>query len=251
MILHNMHIHSFFSNCASREMRIEKIIIEAEKAGIEQIGISDHIDRPDAKERQNRLLDNFLIIEKLKPSIDVLIGCETSQIDPSTIALDKETAQQLDFVLVSSNHYHLNHVENPNGKTPSEYAKHYLRMVEGAIDWGYATAISHPFLHTKVRDLDHQQVLASYDRNEFHRVLQKAAETCVAFELNPRHLRYALDFFKELIAFGTQIGLKFSFGTDAHKLHEIAYKATDMELLNNLGVRERNLIIVEKRFSHE
>lgn len=232
--LHNLHIHSFFSRCASREMTIERIIIEAEKAGLEMIGISDHIDRPDAKERQNRLLDNFLIREKLNPSINVRIGCETSQIDPNTIALDEGIARQLDFVLVSSNHYHLSIVENPSEKTPWEYAAHYLRMVEGAIDWGHATSISHPFLLAKVRDIDHAQVLASYDRNELHRILRKAAGKGVAFELNPRHLRYAKDFFKELVDFGTRVGLKFTLGTDAHKPHEIAYSSADMEILSLL-----------------
>lgn len=241
MILHNMHMHSLISKCASQEMTMERIITEAEKAGIQTIGISDHIDSPDS-DRQNQLLDNFEILEQLHPSIDVRIGCETSQLNPGTIAVDKETAQQLDFVLVASNHYHLSRVENPDDKSPSGYAAHYLRMVEGAIDWGYTTTIAHPFLLAKVRDIEHSQVLASYDRNELHRVLQKAVEKNVSFELSPRHLRHAMDFFKELVDFGRRVGLKFVPGTDAHKPHDIAYNAEDIETLNSLGVREQDFI---------
>jgi len=220
---------------------MEHITTEAEKAGVGIIGISDHIDYPDS-DRQNQLLDNFIIREKLNPSIDLRIGCETSQFNPNTFAVDEETAQQLDFVLVASNHYHLSHVENPDDKSPSGYAAHYLRMVEGAIDWEHTTIIAHPFLLAKVRNINHSEVLASYNRDVLNRVLQKAAERNVAFELNPRHLRYAMDFFKELLDFGKQAGLKFALGTDAHKPHEIAYSTEDIETLNNLGVRKQDFI---------
>ncbi|MFB3041502.1 MAG: hypothetical protein ACE1ZS_06830, partial [Candidatus Poribacteria bacterium] len=91
---HNMQIHSILSNCASREMTIERIINEAERGGLATIGISDHIDLPDPA-RQNQLLANFEIVEKLNPSMNVRVGCEASQIAPDTIVVDKATAQQL------------------------------------------------------------------------------------------------------------------------------------------------------------
>jgi len=75
-----------------------------------------------------------------------------------------------------------------------------------------------------------------------HRILQKAAEKNVAFELNPRHLKHAMPFFKELVDFGTQVGLKFALGTDAHKPHDIAYNAADIAILNSLGVCEQDFI---------
>ena len=240
---HNMQIHSILSNCASREMTIERIINEAERGGLATIGISDHIDLPHPA-RQNQLLANFEIVEKLNPSMNVRVGCEASQIAPDTIVVDKATAQQLDFVLVATNHYHLRQVEKPHDTSPASYAAHYLRMVEGAIDWGYTTIIPHPFLLAKVRELDHAQVLASYNRDELHRILHKAADMNVAFELNPRHLRHAMDFFKELLTLGRQVGLKFALGTDAHKPHDIAYSEEDMETLNQLGIGESDLIVV-------
>ena len=154
MRLHNMQIHSTLSQCASDEMTMERIISEAEKAGLETIGISDHIDYLDPS-REQKLLENFSLRDKLCPNINVQIGCEASQIDRCTIALDIATAKQFDFVLVASNHYHLSHVENPIERSPSAYAQHHLQMIEGAIDWGYTTIIPHPFLLAKVRDIDH------------------------------------------------------------------------------------------------
>ena len=47
MKLQNMQIHSVLSRCASPKMTMERIVLEAEKAGLETIGISDHIDHLD------------------------------------------------------------------------------------------------------------------------------------------------------------------------------------------------------------
>jgi len=68
MRLHNMQIHSTLSQCASDEMTMERIISEAEKAGLETIGISDHIDYLDPS-REQKLLENFSLRDKLCPNI--------------------------------------------------------------------------------------------------------------------------------------------------------------------------------------
>jgi len=117
-------------------------------------------------------------------------------------------------------------------------------MIEGAIDWGYTTIIPHPFLLTKVRNVNHSAVLASYDRHQLKRVLSKAATNQVAFELNPRHLKSSPNFFKELINLGQQVGLKFALGTDAHKPHEIKYDQIDLQTLNQIGVRQEHLLAI-------
>ena len=67
---------------------MERIISEAEKAGLETIGISDHIDYLDPS-REQKLLENFSIRDKLCPPINVQIGCEASQIDQCTIAVSQ------------------------------------------------------------------------------------------------------------------------------------------------------------------
>ena len=238
---HNLHIHSLLSNCASREMTIARVVDEAERAGLETVCISDHIDRVDPA-REAAVLGNFAVVRELRPSIRVLVGCEVSQIRPDAIAVGRETARRLDFVLVAANHYHLDHVENPVDRSPAGYAAHYLRMVEGAIDWGCATAIAHPFLLAKVRDVDHQEVLASYDRDELRRILQKAAERCVAFELNPGHVRAATGFFEELVAIGQSVGVKFAPSTDAHQPEQIAFGEDDLETLEQIGIGDEDLI---------
>jgi len=67
---------------------MERIVLEAEKAGLETIGISDHIDHLDLA-REKKILENFVLRDKLCPAIDVKIGCEVSQMNPTTIPITK------------------------------------------------------------------------------------------------------------------------------------------------------------------
>ena len=57
MKLHYMQIHSILSRCASPQMTMERIVVESEKAGLETIGISDHIDSG----CEEKLLENFVL----------------------------------------------------------------------------------------------------------------------------------------------------------------------------------------------
>ena len=243
MRLHNMQIHSDLSRCASRQMTMERIIIEAEKAGIETIGISDHIDYLDPV-REEQILENFVLRDKLRPAIDVKIGCEASQINPTTIAIRSNTAEELDFVLVAANHYHLEQVENPTGKSPLAYAQHHLKMIQGAINWSHTTIIPHPFYLSKVRQIDHLLVMDSYDQPQLNRVLSNAAKNSVAFEINPRQVIKSPEFFQLLVRRGQQLGVKFALGTDAHKPEDIQYNPSDLQILEHIGVSQNHLLEV-------
>ncbi len=64
--------------------------------------------------------------------------------------MNEEIVDLLDYVIVSCNHYHLKHVENPNPGTPQAYANHYLDMLYGAAELGYVDTIGHPFYHQKL-----------------------------------------------------------------------------------------------------
>ena len=59
-------------------MTMKRIVVEAEKAGLETISISDHLDSA----REEKLLENFVLRDKWYPAIDVKIGCEVSQMNP-------------------------------------------------------------------------------------------------------------------------------------------------------------------------
>ena len=244
IIRQNMHVHSRLSLCAAEEMTLPGILAEAERASLEWIGLCDHIDVPDAT-RYQEVLGNISVVSSIESPVKVLVGSEATMIAPDLMAVSDEVAAALDYVMVAVNHYHLGHVENPLDRSPQGYADHYLRMLESAVTWEYASIIAHPFWHAKVRDMDHAQVLASYDLATLERVLRKAAEHRVAFELNPGHVRQAVGFFKDIVQFGQPIGLTFALGTDAHRLENISYSVDGgwgpEQMAQELGLRTEDL----------
>jgi len=245
MIKQNLHIHSVLSGCASKNMFIKAIIIEAEKCSMSAIAITDHIDNPKTKDHRGReLIKEYEKIKKLKffsTDLNVFLGCEISQTSPNTFSISNEIASEMDIVLVSCNHYHLKYVDKPLNVSPADYADHYLSMVEGALNWKYTNIIAHPFHLHKLKWIDHVQVLKNYDMNRLKTILSVAADKKIAFELCPRHLKNHLGFFTQLLHYGREFGTKFSIGTDAHKLSQICYDDKDLKVLKMLGIKEEDL----------
>jgi HisJ family histidinol phosphate phosphatase len=243
----NFHIHSNLSGCASKNMSIERIITKAEKCYLTIIAVVDHIDRLSTRaQRGKELLRKYGEIKKIfikqQSNIKVLLGCETSQISPNIFSVKDEVADKLDIVLVSCNHYHLKFVDKPFNTSPKGYADHYLTMLEGAVSWKYTDIIAHPFYLHKLKNIEHSEVLINYDRNRLKEILSMAVEKNIAFELCPRHFKYHLNFFQELLSYGREVKLKFSLGTDAHKLSQICYQYKDIEVLKLLDVQGDDLI---------
>jgi histidinol phosphatase-like PHP family hydrolase len=151
--------------------------------------------------------------------------------------------------MVSCNHYHLSHVENPDPGTPQAYADHYLSMLEGATDLGYADTIGHPFFHHKLaKKLGVEalhETLRLYDENRLQALLKRSAEVDMAYEINPRHADQALEWFRDLIQEARRHGTKFTLGTDAHAIASLGYPdrpgRTCLDVFNDLGLTESDL----------
>lgn len=241
----NFHIHSTLSGCASKNMFIKAIIVEAEKCSMSAIAITDHIDNPKTKDHRGRqLLEDYRKIRNLKffsSNLHILLGCEITQIDPDTFSISDEIADEMDIILVSCNHYHLKYVDKPCDVSSAGYTDHYLTMVEGALNWKYTNVIAHPFHLHKLKWIDHARVLENYDIDRLKNILRIAADRNVAFELCPRHFKNHLGFFTQLLLYGREYGTKFSIGADAHKLSQVCYRDEDLRVLEAIGVREEDL----------
>ncbi len=236
----NMHVHTRRSACAKEEMTLESIDRAAREADVRFIGLADHID---VIHHNHRPLRNREDLAGGDWDVEFLVGCEATVLSPNRMAIEDRIARQLDYVMVSANHYHLDSVENPRTRDPASYAAHYLRMLQGVMDWGLADIVAHPFLHTKIgRILDPVDVLGCYDWNQLEDVMNRAAAANLAFEIKPAFLSIAPDFFGELLSLGRRLGLRFSLGTDAHRLSEIAYPDDFSVKADRLGLRRTDLI---------
>jgi len=242
-LTHNLHVHSVVSNCAKREMLIPDIAAEAQRVGLNTIAIVDHIDLAEEPDREEAVLANRKIVEKLDGPVRVLAGSETTVIAPGVPAASEATRRDLDIVLLALNHYHLANVERPQPETPEAYAKHHLLMMRSAAALPYVHVIAHPFCHSKLPDLDLAETLAAYDTGEVRETLALLAQAGIRLEINPGHVRVAPQFFGDAVRIARQVGLRFTTGSDAHRLENIAYGDHVGPLLESIGLREEDIAL--------
>jgi histidinol phosphatase-like PHP family hydrolase len=250
VIRQDWHMHTY--RAGGKDDAIVKDIIATNEAyGLDLMGISEHIDRLDQREEfkekvaANRREAEAVPTKKMR----VMIGTESTMINPSLCAVGDEIAGLLDYVMVSCNHYHLKHVENPNPGTPEAYADHYLDMLMGAADLGYADTIGHPFFHGKLRKVlgmdGLHAVLKAYNEERLVAVLKRAAAVNMAFEINPRHADGALEWFRDLVQEARRHGTKFTLGTDAHAIKSLGYPEgegrTCSDILRDLTITDADL----------
>lgn len=220
---YNLHLHSYKSKCANPEMTLENIVTEAQQLGYDFIGISDHINTFD--DSPELLLETR---QELTPLTEypVLVGVETTQLAPHQMSLRDEFATQFDYVIVAPDHYHLSGVEQPVESTPAGFAKHHLKMLEGAIRWPSTDIIAHPFLVRRQRDSDASfwnEFVRSIDRGHLRELLALAQVNDVAFEINVHAYRKLPEIHREMIEMGQVLGTRLAPATDAHKLAQLDF----------------------------
>lgn len=250
-IRQDWHMHTWRAG-GKDDMIVADMIKTNAAYGLDLMGISEHIDRLDEREEfQEKVAANRSEAEAASPGgMKVMIGTESTMINPRLCAVGDEIAAMLDYRLVSCNHYHLKHVENPAPATPENYAAHYLDMLWGAAELGYADTIGHPFYHQKLNKIfDHDGLMAilkAYDTERLTAVLKRSAEVNMAYEINPRHADRALEWFRDLIQEGRRHGVKFTLGTDAHAIPSLGYPDNDSgrtcaDVITDLGLTDEDL----------
>lgn len=248
-IKQDWHMHTYRAG-GKPDAIVADIIKTNEAYGLDLMGISEHIDRLDQRpEFIEKVTANRNEANAVSTNMKVMIGTESSMINPNLCAVGDDIPELLDYVLVSCNHYHLQHVENPKSKTAESYADHYLDMLTGATELGYVDTIGHPFYHQKLaKKLGRDtllKVLKVYNEERLIQVLKKSAEVNMAYEINPRHADQALDWFKDLIVEARLHGTKFTLGTDAHAIASLGYpdqpNRTCLDVFNDLNLTKNDL----------
>jgi len=255
---HNMHIHTFRSNCGQPEMVIADIVERAESAGLEVIGLVDHVDLGAAKEIAALHADRR-DVERLRPALKVLVGTEVTMLSPRRLAITPEQAQGLDFVMVAANHFHLREiVEQPTSDSPQAFAEHALAMLQGAIETGMADIIAHPLVaKTGVLAFEPERLITELTSERLAPVLIKAAQRGTAMELNPWLAAQFPAFYAVFIAACKEHGVRFALGSDAHRLENIPYAGSGVHRgagpddLEALGVRGGDLVEPLTAFSRQ
>ncbi|MDD5697393.1 MAG: PHP domain-containing protein [Victivallaceae bacterium] len=220
------HIHTYLSACCSDRngMRPDKIINRTEKLGYECIGFSDHY-----------WLDGFNSVLKLKKDLGelkkdtatkVLLGCEADLISENrtTITRKEITDLKLDFVILATNHFHLDVVEKPGSGSPRAAAEHWLKFLRAGILSGLADIIPHPILNLYNALGNMDAVMDTVKDEEIFEVLELAAAKHVAMDINPRLFTnplWSADIQIRFYGLCKKAGVKIAPASDAHALDEI------------------------------
>jgi len=248
-ITHDFHIHTKLSLCAGPQGGTYKEYIgQFSKQGLKKVGFSDHfwdekvgyegvyVECRNAGVPHYYRTQNFDHINQLRQEIDsfsangieVFFGAE-AEYDPTRrdIALSRETAEKLDFVVVPNSHTHM--------IMPKEYyypyEKHRDFMVQAFVDIVSSPmrdkilSVAHPF-YAVCCPYDVESLMSTIDDDTYKRIFSLAAESGVAIEINTGCVEELLakntpDCAAEhirMFALAKACGAKFTFGSDAHSI---------------------------------
>jgi len=231
MLTHDIHVHTFLSRCGKPDAIPEDYIKKAKEQGIKVLGFSDHLWDSDVEGAtpwyQSQNLEHLLKIKELLPKqidgIKILIGCETEYCGNGKVAITKEHAKMLDYVLVPVTHFHWKGLVLPSHITSSkDMAKLMVDRFREAVQLGVATGIAHPFVpggHT-----DRLEEILSYISNdEFEECFGLAAENDVSVEIQTQmHTRddngEYMDVYCRMFEMVKKAGCKVHIGSDAHSM---------------------------------
>lgn len=224
----NLHIHTTFSGCAKPEMLVEAIMAEAERCGLTDIALVDHIQG----DEEQKLAKNLPVLQKevkeLRTSVRVMVGAELSAYGVGLYSLKDNDSIQPEYRLYAHNHYHVKPWEHPEDPSPGSYKEHCKKVLRSVLVSGKADCIAHPFTDDYVAKFfpgDQKGVkdamTSLWTENELGDLLTLGKQHEVAFELNMSSLLSRPDFARKYFRVGKEVGAVFNIGTDAHQLHRI------------------------------
>ncbi len=200
----DLHTHTLRSDGANTA---EEMALEALRLGRSYIGISDHSKNEriahgmDEKRFAVHFRELDQLSEKMGSRIKILKSAETDILKDGSLDLDKKTLEEMDYVLASI-HTNLNMDRN-------EMTKRLVTCIEG----GMVDIIAHPTdrIINERRPID----------IDLDRIFEAAKDHGVAFEINAFPER--LDLNDENILKAREYRLKFSIGTDSHRLPHLSF----------------------------
>lgn len=254
MIKNNYHTHT--KRCYHAIGEDEEYVKAAIKAGIKQLGFSDHtpwhyessfeasMRMPESK------LDDYLnsiryLKDKYKNEIDILIGLECEYFERYLPWLKKMIKEKdIDYIILGNHYYQTDELHKYFGTPVDEYyLKSYVDHCIKAIDSGLYSYIAHP-------DLVYYDQSSDLYQQEMSRLCAYAKEKDMPLEFNllgfetKRH--YPNDTFWQI---ASKYQNKAIIGYDAHtpdsllndKVYNQAYnylKSLDVELIDSIKLKK-------------
>jgi histidinol phosphatase-like PHP family hydrolase len=232
----DFHVHTHHSPCAKDKFNSHplRILAHAERLGIKVIGFADHFaQRPEETIPFYESCGPW-IIDQLREELEVnqttvhtLVGCEADQVALDSLTIDAAYAAQLDFVVLSASHFHLPGVQQPPSLEPRVVAEFFLAFLRAAVHYEFVSIIAHPFF-TPGNVLGKPKAYMSRIQDaELYEIAELALGNQVAMEVNGHLDRQPgyLHAIKRFFQICREVGVKLTFGSDAHRLQSLGSSA--------------------------
>ncbi len=234
---YDFHVHTRLSPCAQPEMRIDAILRQCVGNGVKYLGITDHIG---ASTDPDILVEVRSELERFQAPMLTFVGCEADVLAVGKHAVTEDVKSRVDFIAVAANHFHLPTVAQPDEMSPRGLARHYLEMFSYACTLGFADVIVHPM--TVLLDTYEPEFLELIEDDQLIEPIENARDNGIAMEISPRALLpNQIAFRMRFLRLCKRIGVKFSIGSDAHRLRQVGCGALMQGLVNELGITESDI----------
>ena len=243
----DLHIHTFFSPCSEPTMSFPAILEAAEKAGVREIGLTDHPHRPGLA-RLHRALDAAR--GSHQGPVRVWIGAELEVASMGRLVVPRSELPLADYIIAAASHYDIvGRPPVPNLEDPVAWADRLLTDLENVCGSG-AHVIAHPFYsyallravpgHPTARIDD---ILEEIRPKRVDRLLEMLAREPVALEISPRlcmHLGLE-SFIEATYRKARALGVKFATGSDSHRVPSVGQLGQAEYLLQRLELGPEDL----------
>lgn len=224
----NFHLHTYpQSRCAKPEMLYDDLIATAEKCGLREIAITNHI-QPGEEDMCIEWTEHLRKdIAATDTKMKIYAGAELSAYGIDKYSFHDSDAP-LDFRMYAHNHYHLSVWEQPEDQSPMGYKNHCAETIKSVIIADKADCMAHPFTDTYiVRGLENSRgftkgcITNLWTENELGDILTLGKEHKTAWEINTKNLIGYPEFARMYFNLGKEIGVCFTVGSDGHRLCDI------------------------------
>jgi HisJ family histidinol phosphate phosphatase len=257
IFFHDFHVHTSYSDCAKikSEAAPNRMINQAEKLGIKTIGFTDHFAQfppyptPKWANCGIQMIDSLRKdIKNIDSPIQILIGVEADVINPQKLSIDKTFASQLDYVTVSASHFHLPGIKKPGTMNVNAIAQHYLTMIKAALTFDYISVIAHPFKTPKNVFGSPNEYMDIIPRKDLYEIAEMAKQQQIAMEINGI-LGLDMNYFqavKEFLLICKEIGVRFTYGSDAHHRKQLEPSPGFYQIVNELNLSVEDFLTPEE-----
>lgn len=244
----DLHVHTHYSVCARPEMQLQRIVDTAARRGIRFLGVTDHVDAYVGEEVLEKTRSELGRLGAQELDINIFVGCEADILDVGKHVVTDSMKENLDYIMVSANHFHDPAVAQPGSNSPRDVGRHFLEMFRYACSLEFVDVIAHPLV--VFPGTFSPECLSTLGDEDILEALRLARDNGIAVEISPRGLEPdQFDFRVRFLSLCKEAGLKFSIGSDAHSLARIGQGWQLALLLDRVGITDEDIWLPSVRTS--